>query len=122
MEQATAKRVPKEANTAFLQMLGLAARARKLSIGSTIARDAMRAKKAICTVLAADISDNTKKRITDTAAFYEIPLFEMTAPAAELGHAIGKKSIVAAIAVLDTSFASALQGIYTKFTDDLLEV
>ena len=121
-ELARSKRVPREASAAFLQMLGLSARARKLGIGATVARDAIRAKKAVCAVLSADASANTQKRIADSASFYQIPLYVLEEHADALGHAIGKKGIVAAVAVLDASFASALQGIYEKFTDDLLEV
>ena len=119
---ATSKKIPPTATIAFLQMLGLAARARKLGIGASIARDAIRAKKAQCVVLAIDASDNTQKRITDSASFYDTPLYVLEERADRLGHALGKKGTVAAVAVLDASFASALQGIYEKFTEDLLEV
>lgn len=121
-EKAIVQKLPQEATASFLQMLGLAARARRLGIGATIARDAMRTGSAVCVVLAADASVNTQKRILDTASFYKIPIIEICKDAIEIGHAIGKSGMIAAVAVLDASFASALQGIYEKFTSDLLEV
>ena len=121
-EKAIVQKLPQEATASFLQMLGLAARARRLGIGATIARDAMRTGSAVCVVLAADASANTQKRILDTASFYKIPIFEICKDAIEIGQAIGKSGMIAAVAVLDASFASALQGIYEKFTSDLLEV
>ena len=117
--QAPIYRLSAAKQLSFLRMLGLAARARKLAIGATIARDAMRTKHAFCAVLAEDGSENTRKRILDTAAYYGIPVYVLDCSSADLGHAIGKKGLVAALGVLDCSFASALQGIYDK--TDLLE-
>lgn len=85
----------------------------------------MRSGRAVCVVLACDASENTKKRLTDTATYYRIPLYLLPTPQETLAHALGKRGSMAAIGVTDASFAQALQSIYQKHsvcTDDSSEV
>ena len=54
----------------FLSAIGLARRAGAIALGTAEVRDSMKNGKAKLVIVASDVSENTKKEITDTAAFY----------------------------------------------------
>ncbi len=93
-------------NNRFFRMLGLAARAGALSFGEGAVRDSIRAKRAKMIVVAADGSDNTRKKVSDSCRFYSVPYFEYS-DRFLLGSATGKEFAVV-ISVNDKSFAKAL--------------
>ncbi|MCA0988081.1 YlxQ family RNA-binding protein [Guptibacillus algicola] len=90
----------------FESLLGLAQRAGKLVSGEELVVKEIRRKHARLVLLADDASDNTKKKITDKATTYGIPVC-IVAGRYELGHAIGKAQRVT-IAVTDEGFAKKL--------------
>ena len=92
----------------LLGMLGLAARARHLSIGSSLSCDAV-ARGAYLAITASDASENTEKRMRDRCDFYECKYLRLEYTSSELGHAIGKSGAVAAVAVNDPNFAAAIE-------------
>lgn len=92
----------------LLGMLGLAARARQLAIGSALACDAV-ARGAHLALTSSDASENTEKRMRDRSAFYECKYLRLSYTSSELAHAIGKTGSVAAVAVTDQNFASAIE-------------
>ena len=96
----------------LLGMLGLAARARQLAIGSSLACDSV-ARGAYLALTACDASENTEKRMRDRCAFYECKYLRLDCSSSELGHAIGKSGAVAAVAVNDPNFASAIERLIT---------
>lgn len=73
---------------AFYSMLGIARRAGALTLGTDGVLGAIAAGGAAAVFLVAGASENTKKKLRDTCAFYGAALFE-TAPD-RLGLAIGK--------------------------------
>jgi len=87
----------------FFQRLGLCYRAGKLVHGEEAVLTAMRKGKVQLVFIAADASENTKKRLMDKCAFYQIP-YHVTADRASLGAALGKESRVV-IGVTDRGFA-----------------
>ena len=88
-------------NDKVLQMLGLAARGRKIESGEFSTEKAVKAGKAGLVIVAKDASDNTKKLFRNMCAFYEVPYYD-------LGRCIGKQ-YRASIAVTDSGFAKALE-------------
>lgn len=96
-EQQTAK---------FLNLLGLAMCAGKLVSGEDEIEKSVRKGRISLLVLAADISDGTRKRYTDLAAFYHVCCITLSVGKAELGYAIGK-NLRAAVAVGDPGFGKA---------------
>lgn len=94
----------------LLSTLGLCARARKLVMGTPMVCEAMRAKKApvIAVLEASDTSANTHKKLSDKCAFYNVPLYRLTADTSALGRAVGKTGVVAAVGVTDESLYKAL--------------
>ncbi|TGB04764.1 YlxQ family RNA-binding protein [Halobacillus salinus] len=93
----------------YLNLLGLAVRAGKCTLGEeAIVRDIQR-KKAKIVLIAEDTGKQTKKKLTDKCSFYHIPCYTVD-ERDKLSQAIGKEGRVA-IAVLDQGFAKKLQSL-----------
>ncbi len=90
-------------------MIGLAFRAGKCTVGEeSIVKDIQK-KKIKLLLLASDISENTKKKLTDKCHYYNIPY--VYAESREiLSHAIGKTGRVA-IGITDIGFAKKITSI-----------
>ncbi|WP_347550346.1 YlxQ family RNA-binding protein [Pseudalkalibacillus hwajinpoensis] len=86
--------------------LGLAQRAGKVVSGEELVVKEIQRKNAKLVLLANDASDNTRKKVTDKATTYKVPLC-IVSDRYELGHAIGKMQRVT-IAVTDAGFAKKL--------------
>ena len=91
-----------------LGVIGLAARARGIVIGTNQVLEAVRGRKAKLVLIASDVSDNTRKNITDKSTFYSAPIEEIDITAEELGRAVGH-SHSAAIAFTDINFVKAYE-------------
>lgn len=89
-----------------LSALGMAMRAGKLATGDDTAMKAVRQGKAKLVLLAADASDNTRKKYRDKCATYGVKLVEAFDRYA-LGAAIGKADRVI-VAVLERGFADMI--------------
>lgn len=96
----------------LLGTLGLAARARKTVTGTDGVCTALKDGKAFAVVTASDISDNTRKRLSDKCAFYGVTLIDAGVTQDRLGTALGKQSLTAAAAVCDRSLADAVISVY----------
>lgn len=94
-------------NDKVLQMLGLAARGRKVLSGEFSTEKAVKTGNAGLVITAVDASDNTKKLFCNMCAFYEVPFYEYGTKE-ELGHCIGKQ-YRASLAVTDTGLAKAVE-------------
>ncbi|MCQ2008989.1 MAG: YlxQ family RNA-binding protein [Sporolactobacillus sp.] len=93
-------------NKEWMQFLGLAQRAGKVSSGEETVLRLIRQNKAEAVLLSADASERTKKTIGNKCSYYHVPL--LTVPDREvLGQAIGQPSRVI-IAVTDSGFAGRL--------------
>ncbi|NLT58239.1 MAG: hypothetical protein GXX99_04670 [Clostridiales bacterium] len=91
-----------------LSLLGLAKRAGAAAGGTEGVRSLCRSGKARLVLLAADASDNARKRILDCCAHYGVPLIGLAVGMRELGHAIGMGEAAAA-AVGDRGLADAIR-------------
>ena len=87
-------------------LLGMAERARKLSTGDAVLTD-IKSKKAKLVIVAADASDNTKKKISDKCEYYGVPLVYIESSVL-LSQAIGKFNRMA-VAVNDGGFAKSIK-------------
>ncbi|GGB30625.1 YlxQ family RNA-binding protein [Virgibacillus dakarensis] len=93
----------------YLNMVGLAYRARKCSLGEeTIVKD-IQQRRAKLVLLASDTGPATRKKITDKCKTYEIP-FRIVDDRETLSNAIGKTQRVA-IAILDGGFAAKIKSL-----------
>ncbi len=100
------KDTPRGANDRerLMAAIGLCARARKLVAGTPLVCEALRkgGRTPILAVIeAGDTSANTHDKLTSKCAFYRTPHYRIEATTAELGRAIGKAGVVAAVGVTD---------------------
>ncbi len=93
----------------LLGALGLCARAGKLTAGVPMICEALRergAKKPLAVFMAADVSDNTRKKLSDKCGYYGVRLVSLGCDSGTLSRAVGKMSAVAAVAVADKQLYS----------------
>lgn len=102
------------AQTRCLQMLGLAARAGRLNVGSDAVLASIRAGKARLVLLATDAGSNSEKKFRDKCAFYHIPLAQVF-DRDQMGRACGRSHSVA-VAVTDPGFAVKIAGLVGEFS------
>ena len=93
-------------------MLGLAAKAGKLVYGCELTCDKVRShgQSPYLILIAADASENTKKRITNCCKYYE-RTYKLLPPmfgCAELAHATGRRGPISCVGVNDKGFSEAL--------------
>lgn len=93
----------------YLNMLGLAYRARKLSTGEHIVLNDIQRKRAKLVLIANDIGEQTKKKVTDKCKTFHIP-YKIVDDRHTVGNAIGKSQRVV-IAILDEGFATKIQSL-----------
>ena len=84
-------------------MLGLANKAGMLVTGEDAVRYNIRNGKVKLAIVSEDASDNTKKRFTNSAAFYKVPLITWGLKE-ELGNSIGK-SERSVLGITDENFS-----------------
>lgn len=95
----------------FFQVLGLAQRARKLTLGEEFVLQSVRSGQAKLVILATDAGKNTTKKITDKCNSYQVPLLQV-GTRYDLGAAVGKGERVV-MAVTDSGFCQMLRGLVT---------
>lgn len=89
-------------------MLGLAKRAGKLVPGTPAVTAEIRAHKALLVLLTSDAAPNAVKRITDSCASHNTPLYTIGYTKSQIGAAIGISGEVAAVALVDHNFKKAI--------------
>ena len=87
----------------FLSAIGLARRAGAIALGTAEVRDSMKNGKAKLVIVASDVSENTKKEITDTAAFYKKEYIISHYTMAELSNAVGLMRNTSSVAITDSN-------------------
>ena len=90
-----------------LGSLGLAMKAGRLASGEFMCENAIRDGKARLVIIADDASPGTKKKFSDSCAYYRVPMV-CIADKETLGAALGKKER-ASVAVLDEGFAGQIR-------------
>ena len=99
-------------NPAVLQLLGLAARARKVISGEELVIKEIRSGKAKLILLASDASANTSKKIQDKCTYYHVEYY-VFGDRYDLGHATGKEHRVA-LAISDSGFAKKMSSLLNE--------
>ena len=87
----------------FLSAIGLARRAGAAALGTEQVRDSAKSGKAKLIIVASDVSENTKKEITDTATFYKTEYIISHYTMAELSSAVGLMRSTSSVAILDSN-------------------
>ena len=89
-----------------LSLIGLAMKAGKCASGEFMTEREAKSGRASLVVVAADASENTKKKFRDMCDFYEVPIC-FYGDKDTLGHAMGKE-FRASLAILDEGFAEGI--------------
>ena len=106
----SAELTPEEREGRLLSTAGLAARARRIVIGTELLCDGLRSGQVCFVLLASDASENTKKRVTDKSAYYGVPLCCLRADCATLARVFGKKNgSIAAVGITDGGIVRAMR-------------
>jgi ribosomal protein L7Ae-like RNA K-turn-binding protein len=90
----------------MINLLGLAARARKITSGTEITINGVRSKKVKLVLLATNASDNTKKLVYDKCKTYNTKVIELYDSIA-LSNAIGKNNIMV-VGIIDIGFSNKM--------------
>ncbi|MFS0574186.1 YlxQ family RNA-binding protein [Sporosarcina sp. 179-K 3D1 HS] len=96
----------------LFQMLGMAARARKIITGEELVVREVRSGNAHLVIISEDASKNTMKKINDKCNSYNVEK-HVYGTREELGHAIGKESRVV-LALTDAGFAGKVSGLLNE--------
>ena len=97
-------------NSRILGLIGLAARARKVSFGADSVELETQKNKVYLLILAQDSSSRTKEKFQKISEKYNIPII-VTQTIEELSKAIGKSN-KAILGIEDNNLASEIQKIY----------
>ena len=95
-------------NDRILSLLGLCRRAGKLSLGHDAVISSVENGEARLVICAADVSENTLKKIAYAAEECSVPCLTLNRTKDSLGNAIGKYCAV--VSVNDAGFAKTLVG------------
>ena len=88
-------------------LIGLAKRAGMAVCGENAVKESVRFGKAVLVLIAADVSENTRKNITDSCKYYNVTC-RVLGTMDELGHAVGN-NFNAAVAITDKGFSKSIQ-------------
>lgn len=91
----------------YLNLLGLAYRAGKCTIGEEAVIKEIQRRKAKLVLLAGDTGPQTRKKVIDKCGYYHIPV-KVVDDRETMSQAIGKSGRVV-IAILDKGFAEKLK-------------
>ena len=103
----------------LLSLLGFAARARRLVFGTELCRTAARAGQISLVVIAADASQNTKKRVVDACKYYGCDVCQSAVPSAILASRLGKSGITAVVGLSDHNFIAGITALCARQTLDI---
>jgi ribosomal protein L30E len=81
----------------------------------------MRSSKAKLAIIPCDVSDNTKKKLTNCASFHNVELLTLPCTGEFLAQKLGKRAKVTCAVITDESFVNIIEKIYsdihTRFTE-----
>ena len=89
-----------------LQLLGLAQKAGSVKSGEFMTENTIKDGSARLCIVAADASDNTRKKFKDMCEYYKVPYMEYS-DKESMGHAIGKE-YRASLCVTNDGFAGQI--------------
>ncbi len=92
--------------TKALSLISLATKAGKTKSGEFSTEQAVKEGRAYLVIVAADASDNTKKKFRNMCSFYEVPIY-FYGDKDTLGHAMGKE-FRASLSVNDEGLAKGI--------------
>ena len=85
----------------FLSAIGLAKRAGQAVFGTEMVQNSARSGKAKLIIVASDVSNNTRKELNDTAAYYKTECIGVDCTMAQLSAAAGLLRNTSSVAITD---------------------
>lgn len=93
-------------NKKICSIVGLCLRAGRLAVGTENVLSSIKKGKTKGVFAANDISDNTKKKLSDSCSYYKAELYVLPLGMSELSDALGKAGNVSSVSVEDKGFAA----------------
>ena len=90
-------------------LLGLARKAGRVVFGTDQICEAIRRQRVRQVFIAADASDNTRKRLTNCCEYYGVSHADLPIPMEALARATGRTGDAAAAGITDEGFAAAMR-------------
>ena len=119
-EQNLPNKTVKDETERFLTFLGLCRRAGKTVHGTPLVCEALaRRKPPYLVLLSGGASAAPAKKITDKCRFYRVPLLTVPVDPERLARAVGKSSLLAAVAIMDENFAREMRRLQGKASSDV---
>ncbi len=106
----------------ILSAFGLAMKAGKCVTGTELCVESIRKEQAKLVVAANDLSDNTKKKIKDSAVYHNVNCIFLDCSMNILASKLGKKCLVSCAAITDEGFVKIIEKIYAEIHTDNTEV
>ena len=105
----------------IVSCFGLALRAGKCIVGSELCINCMRSSRAKLAIMPCDVSDNTKKKLTNCASFHNVEFLTLPCTGEFLASKLGKRAKVSCAVITDESFVRIIEkihsDIHTRFTE-----
>ena len=98
----------------IMGMIGLAKRARKICAGAPLCEKKIKSKQSELIIIAKDISEKSKKAITDSCKYYSVEYIEY-ADKEGLARAVGAVGERTVLSINDKGFAKAILDKYAEF-------
>ncbi|MCI8331751.1 MAG: hypothetical protein HFE78_02890 [Clostridiales bacterium] len=92
-----------------LLMIGLAAKAGQIAVGTEFVCEQIRKKQACLVLISEEASANTKKKVTNCCTYYHSEYRIIDADQDSLGRFVGKRSLVSCVVVKDENLAKAIK-------------
>ena len=99
-------------NDKILGLVGLAARARKISFGADSTEEEIQKRKAKLVIVAEDSSDRTKKRFTELCQEFNVPII-FYSNIEDISKAIGKQN-KAIVSIKEANIAKQIEKVYNR--------
>ena len=104
--------------THLASTVGLCAKAGAVVCGTPLICEALRKKNPpVLVLLASDAAKNAEKKLTDKCGFYGVEIQKIPLDTAQLALAVGKRGLVAAVAVTSDGLAGLVK---SKLDKELL--
>ena len=92
-----------------LGAFGLALKAGKCAVGTTQTVEKMRAGEGRLLAVASDLSDNTRKRLAQTAHTHGVPMLTLSVTKRDMAHRSGKSADTSSLLMLDEGFIRIIE-------------
>ena len=89
-------------------ILGLAKKAGAITAGTELVIDSVRKKRACHIFICSDASPGTLKKLSDKAAFYQVPITSLNLTMSELARCVGLSRLTAAVSLTNKNFLKLL--------------